>query len=364
MIGTGSRRAGRASSPWALAKARTLQRCLTTVEDELQHLVELNRALLHRMVDDPSVPDGVFAAKFDRTDPAADGCKARRPVWKRTQGDFYLVRRLGHSIYFVVGDATGHHAHAAGLKLFAVTALVRMFEEFASTQVLPEPIEIVTRLDEWFSTPKNRMLKEAQVTGGANIIVVRIDARPEKAVAFASAGLPAYSLGERLEQHGSFGDFNGVGFRSDRVAENPKRQLDKVKVEGVGFLAVVTDGFRSLGRRSHKKKGERSNPGSIELFRDHRVNEALRQGYGSLRPDSPSPALRIAEALTEEAKRFRRGFYIPEDNDDDRLVLVVDLDAIWRSAPSVPENVEPLPLVADAQSDVVERRKSRKISGN
>jgi hypothetical protein len=360
MSGTGSKRAGHPSSRHVDARAKLLRRRLGTVEDELRNLVELNRALLHRLVDNESVAAKIYAAEFDRTDPKADDCEAFR-AWKgEARGDFYLARRLSQSIYFVVGDATGHHAHAEGLKLFAVTALDRIFEEFARVRVVPEAIQIVNELDRWFLAPKTRMTKEANFTGGANIVVVRVDAAPDQAIAYASAGLPIYALGEQFERHGSFRDFDGVRF--DPV-ESPTRKRGKIEVKGVDFLAIVTDGFRALGRRACNNNGQRSNARRIELFGDGRVKEALQQGYRSLDSIGQSPALRIVKALTEKARRFRRGFCIPEDHDDHRLVLIVDLQAIWRSETSHLRKAEPVPLTADGPADLVALKRVGKTVG-
>jgi len=362
MKAAGAKRAGRSTkSRRAVAKAERLQRRLATAEDELRRLAELNGVLIDRMAGDPSVAGGIFVAEFDMTDPAADACVVRRKWRGEIQGDFHFVRRLGRSIYFVVGDATGHHAHAGGLKLFAVTGLVLMFEAFARDKAQPEPIEIVQRLDEWFSTQANGTAKQAGLSGGANLIVVRIDATPRRAVIYTSAGLPVHALGQRFEQHGSFGDFNGVGFCGDGAERDPIRKSDVIDVGGVGFLAIVTDGFRALGRRPRATGGARGNGKDPEQFGDHGVEAALLQGCRSAGA-AASPAGHIAGALTAEARRFRRGYSVPEDHDDHRLVLVVDLNAIWTGAASSVDEAAP-PLVAEGQAGLLELRRGGKKLG-
>jgi hypothetical protein len=44
----------------------------------------------------------------------------------------------------------------------------------------------------------------------------------------------------------------------------------------------------------------------------------------------PSDAAKIASSLVAAAKDFRKGYRIPEASDDDRLVVIVDLEAVWQ----------------------------------
>lgn len=360
---TGSKRALRpAGSRLGTSSLELMKRRLAVLQDELQQLVELNRVSLQRVVDDASVANEIFAARFDKTDPLADACQAPR-TWKgKIQGDFYLVRRLGKSIFFIVGDATGHHAHAGGLKLFAITALVRIFNDFAPARVLPKPIEIVEHLDRWFSAPPKRMAKEANLRGGTNVTVIRVDSSP-RTVTYASAGLPVHALGKSFAVHGSFDDFNGVSFQAD-ARKKRSRDVGKIEVEDVHVLAIVTDGFRSLGRRTARLNGNNGGRAkSIEQFRDQGVHGALQQGYMSSQSASSLRAGQIAETLTEGARRFRSGCYIPEAYDDHRLVLVVDLDAIWRIEASDQGDL-PLSLAQECQEGVLELRRTKKVSGS
>lgn len=308
-----------------------LRQRVLAIEKELRELAELNHAIFPLIVGGDGLPPGVFAARFDRTFSDADELSSQEQLPLRTQGDFYVVRRIENSVYFVVGDATGHHARAGGLKLFAAVMLARIFDECERERLEPAPIDILNRLDQRFLV--SAMADEAGgVSGGANMVVIRTDIAHRR-ISFASAGLPVRSLGRGGRYHGRFDEFNGVKFHQIGVPPRIKKRICRnINSEGISFLAIVTDGFHALARKylSPPHAGDTS---ADEKFGPRRITQALRRGYTSpARPAGVFPATYIANELTVAAKRFRSNRQIPEEFDDHRLVVVIDLAAVWQIA--------------------------------
>jgi hypothetical protein len=130
---------------------------------------------------------------------------------------------------------------------------------------------------------------------------------------------------------GAFHDSQDIGFPQD--LHPPPRFAPESGIiprQGVDFLAFVTDGFRALRRCP---LGHRDTPvdGPNWIFGDARVEAALRSAMTDPSgADVKISARSLAEKLVDDARQFRRGYFIPEAFDDDRLVVVVDLRSRWR----------------------------------
>lgn len=288
---------------------------------ELRDLSRLNNAMFSWVCNDNLATTSFLSAIFDKTTPDADQCQATRPWDLTIQGDFYLLQRLGRFIYIVVGDAAGHHAHAGALKVFVAAALKQIFDGTSLFRTLTAET-VLHELRYRFVEVGRVALKDegAPLSGGANVIVVRIDIR-KSAITYASAGLPVFAIGSdwSFDQCGRYSEEKGVRF--PRSLEEPSDftpHSGTVRSENTSYLAFVTDGFRTLKRLEYNG-AEVSEP----FFNDDHVKAALLATVGpeELRPTPQQ----MAESLVAAARGFRKGYMIPEDRDDDRLVVIVDV---------------------------------------
>ncbi len=320
------------------SKVKMLGRAITALENDLRHLAELNRVIFPVIVGSAGLPGDVLVARFDSAAP-----KSSELLHLPAQGDFYFARRIDNSIYLVVGDATGHHAHAGGLKLYMATMLTRLFEKCEREKTLLSPTKILKQVDAWFSIATQSPTEDL---GGAQLVLIRIDMAAPSSIRFASAGLPVYALGPDLDEYGAFNEFNRVQFRPAGEQAKSKRQVGEIAARKACFLVVATDGFHGLKRRVRAARRGRGKSGGDESFGLRGVKRALRRGYKAAAAGSAAvcPAERIADALTESAKRFREGGPPKDYDDDHRLVVVVDLGAVWRMAETEAEAAALVPV--------------------
>ncbi|MEA2944552.1 MAG: hypothetical protein QOD09_5081 [Bradyrhizobium sp.] len=304
------------------------------MRQELTDLAQLNSAMFRQIFSGEPIAKGIFAAQYDKTDPGLDGCEATRGWDLRIDGDFFLVKRVHNFIYVIVGDATGHHAYAGGLKLFVAAALQSIFERFMKKIRPPTGGKVLKKLHQFFFKVGEAALTEnpdKPLQTGTDAVVIRISPFA-KTVTYASAGLPAFALGPSgLVRYGNFSDPFGISFPTDLHSAVPfQPEEGPIDVRDVRFLAVVTDGFRDLGRISLANPAD---AGSTERFGEACIARTLVGAAARLKDDptsQPSDAAKIAASLVAAAKDFRKGYRIPEASDDDRLVVIVDLEAVWQ----------------------------------
>ena len=314
---------------------------IDAVRDELNNLSRLNAALFRWVFSGESVEREFFAARFDKTDPVADGCDVSRGWDLRIEGDFYLVKRLHGAIYVIVGDATGHHAYAGGLKVFVAAALQRIFVDFDRDRQSPPAAKVLERLGAFFCEVGLAAITEnpeQPLNDGADVVVVRIDLGPDRVVSYASAGLPVLALGADMAvPYSAFRNGKGVRFPATVTEAESQVPISRgtIAADGIDFLAFVTDGFHNLARKPRlgqdRGAAQVSQP---EHFGEERVKAELAAAlrHVRLKPPASRPAAIITEELVAAARDFRRGYGIPEHYDDDRMVVVVDLNAIWRES--------------------------------
>jgi hypothetical protein len=297
------------------------------MRQELSDLSQLNAAMFRQIFSGEPVERELFCARYDKTDPKKDRCLVDRGWDLRTEGDFYLVKQIRNFVYIIVGDATGHHAYAGGLKVFVAAAFQNIFDRFENRTHAPTSTKVLEELSKFFFRVGKAALidKDAKaLQHGTNAVVIRIE-RARKKATYASAGLPVFALNsDGMTPYGhEFRDSEAIGFpaRSQKMARfAPSR--GSIDLREVRFLAVFTDGFISLERT-------RKNGGSQQSFGKRRVQEALTRAINGLKADEKKqPAVKkIAAAVVKAARKFRNGYKIPETSDDDRLVVIVDLDS-------------------------------------
>ena len=297
------------------------------MRQELNDLSQLNAAMFRQIFSGDSIEKGLFAARYDKTNPEADRCLAERGWDLRIEGDFFLVKHVHDSIYIIVGDATGHHAYAGALKVFVAAALQNLFDSFAKKKREPTASRVLKELHAFFLKVGEAALVEDSsrpLQHGVDAIVIRI--RPEaRAVTCASAGLPLFQVGPKdIARIGDFNDQNGINFPSSLESAEPFDPKDiPLDVRETRFLAVVTDGFQDL-RRIVSGNPQSFGVAGIRTALQSAVPQCeIRQSRGQF------PAAVVASTLVAAAKAFREGYMIPEETDDDRLAVVVDLRAAW-----------------------------------
>jgi Stage II sporulation protein E (SpoIIE) len=297
------------------------------MRQELGDLSQLNAAMFRQIFSDEPVERELFDARYDKTNPEKDGCFVDQGWDLRTEGDFHLVKRIGNFVYIIVGDTTGHHAYAGGLKVFVAAALQNIFDRLENGTRAPTSTKVLRELNDFFfRVGKAALIDKAgkPLQHGTNAVVIRVE-RAKKRATYASAGLPVFALNsDGMTAHGhEFRDSEGIGFPSkpQKAARfDPKE--GSINLREIRFLAVFTDGFISLERK-------RRNGGSQQSFGKKRVQAALIKAVSGLKADQKKQpaAKRIASALVKAARKFRNGYRIPETSDDDRLVVIVDLDS-------------------------------------
>jgi hypothetical protein len=307
------------------------------MRQELTDLAQLNSAMFRQVFSGEPIEKGIFAHQYDKTDPERDECETTRGWDLRIDGDFFLVKQVHNFIYVIVGDATGHHAYAAGLKLFVAAALQSIFDRFLKKIRPPTGAKVLKKLHQFFFKVGEAALTEnpeKPLQGGANAVVIRISPS-SKAVTYASAGLPAFALSPSgLVRYGDFDDRLGISFPTDLQDDTKFAPLEgSMDVRDIRFLVMVTDGFRDLGRVSKNLASPSGQTGPTERFGESCIQTTLINAAADLEYDQtsqPSAAAKMASSLAAAAKDFRKGYRIPEAADDDRLVVIVDLHAVWR----------------------------------
>lgn len=313
---------GNASS----GKAR--RRRIRAMHEELLDLSVLNAVLFDEMSASGFAYERMITTRFDFTDPKKDRCRVEKHWDLRTEGDFYLVRMLGRSIYFVVGDATGHNAYAGGLKVFIAAALKSIFERLELGSREPTCARVINELRKYFNYVAAKSLQVAnrtrQLQDGADLVVLRVELDRRK-LSFASAGIPIIALGS--DDHFMYGRFDST--KGIRFPDPAGTSLGSAPVVGsidakkFGFLAIVTDGFRNLRRLPFGSK--RVDRSKMDGFGDEATTRALVRGVrrATFRPGKSTD--QIASSLVDSARDFRKNYKIPETADDDRLVVVIDI---------------------------------------
>jgi hypothetical protein len=324
--------------------------------DEIKQLSRLNSALFRWVFSTDRTDEDFFAALFDRTHAGNDNCVSERFSHVGIQGDFYLVRRVGRYAYIVAGDATGHHAYAGGLIVFLLSILQQIFASVRWWRALTA-VDLLSEMNKRIVSVGRAALRDKDsegLYGGANLIVLRIDAMSDE-VLYASAGLPVYVVGPTLEpqvrQFGDFADAKGLRFPQDLQAPAPPApDFGRLPAQGGEYLAILTDGFRAL-RRAPAEPDAPPKEGSDAIYGDERACSALRQSARlAAHPETRPSAKQVAERLVNSAVKFRRGHAIPEVHDDDRLVVVIDLRELRR-----PPEVKPVRLrMANLIAQVIE----------
>jgi hypothetical protein len=262
------------------------------MRDELKDLSRLNAAMFRQVFTGEEIERGSFAAQFDKTNPSFDNCEASRGWDIRIEGDFFIVKRIREIIYVIVGDATGHHAYAGGLKVFVAAALHRMFDEFARSRRTPEAATVLQKLERFFFMVGQAALIEDPdnpLRDGANLVIVRIEGGPNAKISYASAGLPVFAMGARVKpaQYGQFYDGKGISFPSTTDTAAPFRpDCGVIDRGGVDFLVVVTDGFRGLKRGPRAAFGRPTNNEILESFGDENVKSTLSTAVAEASPAS------------------------------------------------------------------------------
>jgi hypothetical protein len=307
---------------------------------ELSDLSQLNAAMFGQMFSDELAKRKFFAARYDKTDRIKDDCDVTRGWDLRIEGDFYLVKQIHNFIYIIVGDATGHHAYAGGLQVFVAAALQSIFDQFTERGRPPTSTKVLKELNRFFFRVGRAALIENKkpLEHGADAVVIRVETTRKtkggwtKKTTYASAGLPVIALSSDgpVSYGCDFYDSKGIGFPTDLQATRQfEPETGSIDVQKTRFLAVVTDGFRGLGRKPRRTEGRPDEIDEIESFGDVRVRGALVRAAAGLEDQvARAPAATIASALVESARDFRRGHMIPETSDDDRLVVIVDLEAL------------------------------------
>jgi Stage II sporulation protein E (SpoIIE) len=291
--------------------------------EELKDLSRLNNAMYRWVYSDNLATTSFLAAMWDMTDPSKDKCEVSRSRDMTIQGDFYFLQRVGRLTYIIVGDAAGHDAYAGGLKIFIAAALKEVFERASWFWALTAEEVLQELRTRFLAVGKAALQDHEQLYGGATMVVVRIDRRL-RATTYASAGLPVFTISSagEFKCFGKYSDIEGISFpESLQSTSDLKPDAGTVPTEGVDFLAFVTDGFRSLQRLACCGAEV---PGPF-FGQDGVENALVSASLDAVGKDRPDPQ-QVAERLVHAARKFREGYMIPDSRDDDRLVVVVDVE--------------------------------------
>lgn len=298
---------------------------------ELKDLSPLIRAMsddyseeLFNLSDD--LASGVVAM-FDHLDPKKDKCLNKEPWDSSIEGDFNFTRMTpsGH-VFVIFGDAHGHFAHASGLRLFVAASLKRIFDRHGDSRV-PTALALINDLNnEFLRVGCDALRRNASqpLRGGTNLVVLRIHPGT-KTADYASAGIPLMWLTAKGAAHEKGKMLNYDKFLMFPEKAQPKDEGQKtttltkgtILLTNIAYFVMFTDGFEGLGRLSSAKSKERPE----KLGRSNLI-AALTKAFH--RPKRT--AKKLSQAIVSCAQNWRKGYFVPEQLDDDRLVLVVDLE--------------------------------------
>lgn len=297
--------------------------------EELKSLSLLNDAMFEHVFEGGAIKKELFSRRFDRTDPEADRCTVTRAWDARIEGDFYVIKQLGHFLYVIVGDATGHHAYAGALKVFIASSLQRILQGRPTRP--PSAKRVLSQLNDQFQAVGLAAIRSGPepLRDGADVLVLRMDPHKDE-IHYASAGLPFYGLGKAgTQRYSQFSDTRSISFPEDESGGPPFRpDTGRLRMSDHPYCVVVTDGFRGMARRVGEDAADQT-----ETYGDARVEAALAKAYSALGAGPNRERCdRIAEGLVEDARAFRMDHEISDAHDDDRLVLVVDLEQLIAAA--------------------------------
>jgi serine phosphatase RsbU (regulator of sigma subunit) len=161
-------------------------------------------------------------------------------------GDFYWVHERGNSIYFAVGDCTGHGVPGAFMSILAFNQLNYAMKQHQLTK----PGQILGYLDKNIKSLLNRDGATETVHDGMDIILCRylID---EERFEFASANRPLLAMRNREIERltGNRTSIGGLIKENERVFKNVSFAADKYDL-----LFLTTDGYSDqFGGRMDKK---------------------------------------------------------------------------------------------------------------
>jgi hypothetical protein len=313
-----------------MAKKAALERIrnqLARVQGELKPLSRLIKAMFNDIDTNTRSISMYYAAKFDRTEPRKEQILNKKRTDMEIEGDFYLINATSDGyVYIVFGDATGHFAYAGGLKLFIATALQRIFDRnIGISKKTSTAAHVVRALSDEFQRVGEAALRDNRrkpLEDGANLIVVRVHPGARR-VDYASAGVSVTAIAE----DGGVKPYGGMFDRPKKSLRFPtslrhRRELKPIigsfGTERIAFLAFVTDGFENLGRSTSKDPRH-----PVKKLGRDAVNRALRRPFK--RKKQPVKADGLVESVVRCARNWRRDHFVPEDADDDRLVLAFDI---------------------------------------
>jgi hypothetical protein len=240
-----------------------------------------------------------------------------------------------------VGDAEGHDHYAGALASFTYATLEKLFSDIHRSRESLDPHEILIELESLFheigstfrpaSARKSKADAKRSIVGGLAMQVIKLDLSDRSQIWSAFAGIPVRAIGAS-QVHATPQDFNdsaNVRLCPDRDSATIVEARSSVRIdcENSKFLVILTDGFRNMylyPSRKAASKGRKAEQG--EPFDEELIWKALNQlllpsGKAAMR----SLAEFAAEAVLDVTKEHRKGKWVRGDEEDDRLVFILDV---------------------------------------
>jgi len=157
-------------------------------------------------------------------------------------GDFYWCRQIGHCIYVVAADCTGHGVPGAFMSMLGVSQL----NEIVSSNILMPPNEILNELRIRIKKSLHQNNQKNQTQDGMDIACCLIDLEQQK-LQFAGANNPLYLVRRSSDSNTPV----LIETKADRmpIGVHPKDEVGftnhEIKLEKDDTIYIFSDGYTS-----------------------------------------------------------------------------------------------------------------------
>ncbi len=189
-------------------------------------------------------------------------------------GDFYWIYRHKQSVYFAVGDCTGHGVPGALINMAANSFLQQIIKQ----KGVYNPAQIVTLLDKEISLLLNNNRSVGKTYDGIDLAFCRFDLQTRKGH-FCSAGRPLYLYRKDKLHEFKKGKF-AIGFdsKNEKKFESIYFNLRKGDTFYL-FSDGYTDQFGGQNVKKFNRKRFKNLLQSIQLMDLKKQEEALRLNF-------------------------------------------------------------------------------------
>jgi len=252
-----------------LEKTLKIEEQKVMLERKGEQILERNKSLMDSILYAKRIQSALFPNQNHLNQILGENLFLFRPK-AVVSGDFYWVEETNDSIYFAVGDCTGHGVPGAFMSILGFEQLSQTLKQ----DQLCQPGEILNHLSKSISSLLNQEGSEEEINDGMDIILCRYIKNTSQ-LQYSGANRPLLLLSEgkvtRLPTHRT-----SIGGMSNQHL----KEFDTFEYELTSgeILYLTTDGFADQFGGHEDKKIKRSGLISrIESMANHSIKEASQE---------------------------------------------------------------------------------------